>query len=162
MPFHSFFQWCDSTALGSTIRDSRFLFPIIESIHILALAVLLGSVIIVSLRLLGFGMTQRPAREVYNTVSGLRNRALATMLVTGFMLFCSEANKCYENPPFWAKMIMLLLAIVFQYTVVRSVSRRDFTTGRFQAGRVRAGMAACLSLLLWFGVGAAGRAIGFY
>jgi hypothetical protein len=158
MPFHSFFQWCDETALANAIRDSRFWFPIIESIHILALAVLLGTVLVVSLRLLGIGLVQRPVADVYTTLSGLRNGALLTMLVTGFMLFCSEAIKCYENPPFWAKMITLLVAIVFQYTVVRSTSSKpDVSLGRF-----RASAAACLSLFLWFGVGAAGRAIGFY
>ncbi len=158
MPFHSFFQWCDRTALANAIRDSRFLFPIIESIHILALTVLLGTVIVVSLRLLGVGLTQRPAAEVYGTLSGLRNGALATMLVTGFMLFSSEAIKCYENPPFWAKMIMLFFAIVFQYTVVRSTTSKPAVS----LSRFRATTAACLSLFLWFGVGAAGRAIGFY
>jgi hypothetical protein len=158
MPFHSFFQWCDGTALAVAIRDSRFLFPIIESIHILALAVLLGTVIVVSLRLLGVGLTHRPAAEVYGTLSGLRNWALATMLVTGLMLFSSEAMKCYENPPFWAKMITLLFAIVFQYTVVRSTSNKPAVS----LSRFRAGAAAFLSLFLWFGVGAAGRAIGFY
>ncbi len=61
MPFRSFFQWCDSTSVANAIRDSRFLFPIIESIHILALAVLLGTVIVVGLRLLGVGLTRRSA-----------------------------------------------------------------------------------------------------
>jgi hypothetical protein len=158
MPFHSFFLWCDGTALARAIRDSRFLFPIVESIHILALTVLLGTVIVVSLRLLGAGLTQRPAAEVYGALAGLRNGALATMLVTGFLLFSSEAIKCYENPPFWAKMITLLVAIVFQYTVVRSTAARPAVS----VGRFRAATAACLSLFLWFGVGVAGRAIGFY
>jgi hypothetical protein len=80
------------------------------------------------------------------------------MIVTGFMLFSSEAIKCYENPPFWAKMIMLFFAIVFQYTVVRSTTNRPAVS----LSRFRATAAACLSLFLWFGVGAAGRAIGFY
>jgi hypothetical protein len=74
------------------------------------------------------------------------------------MLFSSEAIKCYENPPFWAKMITLFFAIVFQYTVVRSTTRKSAVS----PGRFRATTTACLSLLLWFGVGAAGRAIGFY
>jgi hypothetical protein len=158
MPFHNFFMWCDSTAMASTIRDSRILFPIIESIHILALAVLLGTVIVVSLRLLGVGLTLRPVAEVYSGLAGLRNWALVTMLVTGFMLFSSEAIKCYDNPPFWAKMITLLTAIIFQYTVVRSTTKKPAVSlSRFQSVT-----AAYLSLFLWFGVGVAGRAIGFY
>jgi hypothetical protein len=158
MPFRPFFAWCDNLPVAIAIRNSRVLFPIIESIHILALAVLLGTVIIVSLRLLGFGLTQRPIWDVYSTVAGLRNGALIVMVTTGFLLFCSEAMKCYENPPFWAKMIMLAAAVLFQYTVLRWIAHRPDTSLK----RIRAASAALLSLLLWFGVGAAGRAIGFY
>lgn len=157
MPFRSFFVWCDQLPISNIIRDSRVLFPIIECFHILALAVLLGMVIVFSMRLLGFGLRQRSVPEVYATISGLRNGALVAMIVTGSLLFCSEAMKCYAMPPFWAKMITLCLAIVFQYTVVRSVAssvneRRNFASV----------FAAITSILLWFGVGVAGRAIGFY
>jgi len=158
MSLRSLFQWCDSLTIANAIRDSRFLFPIIESIHILALAVLLGTVIVVSMRLLGKGMKQRPVAEVYGELSRLRNWALATMLVTGFLLFSSEAMKCYDNPPFLTKMVLLAIAITFQYTVVRAISGKpDALLGRFQATAVAWG-----SLVLWFGVGTAGRAIGFY
>jgi hypothetical protein len=158
MPFRPFFEWCDNLSVAVAIRNSRVLFPIIESIHILALAVLLGTVIIVSLRLLGFGLTRRPAWDVYTGLAGLRNWALLIMIATGFLLFCSEAMKCYENPPFWAKMITLAAAILFQYTALRATAHRPDASLK----RVRAASAALLSLFLWFGVGAAGRAIGFY
>ena len=157
MPFRPFFQWCDTLAIANAIRNSRFIFPIVESIHILALAVLLGTVIVFSLRLLGFGLKQRPVDEVYRSLSGMRNYALATMLVTGFLLFCSEAMKCYETPPFWAKMIALSIAILFQYTVVRWAGTKAPARGSF-----RAIATSTLSLFLWFAVGTAGRAIGFY
>jgi len=158
MPFRPFFEWCDSLAGAVAIRNSRVLFPIVESIHILALAVLLGTVIIVSLRLLGVGFTQRAVWDVYSGLAGLRNGALLIMIATGFLLFCSEAMKCYENPPFWAKMIMLLAAILFQYTALRATAHRPDAPLK----RIRAASAALLSLFLWFGVGTAGRAIGFY
>jgi hypothetical protein len=73
MPFRAFFEWCDQLTISNVIRDSRFLFPIIETIHILALAVLLGMVIVFSMRLLGLGLRQRPVLEVYSAISGLRN-----------------------------------------------------------------------------------------
>ena len=157
MQIRPFFEWCDHLAISDTIRESRFLFPIIESIHILALTVLLGMVIVFSMRLLGFGLRQRPVPDVYGAVSGLRNWALLTMLITGFLLFCSEAMKCYELPPFRAKMAALFLAILFQYTVARSVAR-----AKDQSRNLRSAFVGVTSLFLWFGVGVAGRAIGFY
>ncbi len=157
MPLRPFFEWCDQLTISNVIRDSRFLFPIIESIHILALAVLLGMVIVFSMRLLGMGFRQRAVRDVYRSISGLRNWALVIMLVTGALLFCSEAMKCYDLPPFHVKMIVLSVAILFQYTVVRAVAKRARQSRSF--GTVLIGLA---SLFLWFGVGVAGRAIGFY
>ena len=152
-----FFKWCDETALANAIRDSRFIFPIIESIHILALTVLVGTVVVVSLRLLGIGLKNMPVRELADGLAPMRNVSLAVILGTGFMLFTSEAVKCFENPPFWVKMKLLGCAILFQDTVVRWTARSGNEPGRALAATV-----AVLSLLLWFGVGAAGRAIGFY
>jgi hypothetical protein len=149
---HPIFQWFDEMRIAVAIRDSRLLFPIIENVHILALAVLLGTVVILSMRMLGFGLKQRPAADLYRTLAGLRNGALAVILASGFLLFSSEALKCYDSPPFWAKMCTLGAAILFQYTFVRASAKRG----------VWMKPAGLFSLLLWFGVGAAGRAIGFY
>ncbi len=153
-----FFEWCDQTAVGEAIRDSRFIFPIVESIHLLALTVLLGSVVVLSLRLLGGGLRSQSIPDVARTLAPLTLGGLLTMLGTGALLFCSEAMKCYENPPFWFKMEALGLAILFHYTFVRSTTRSEEAA----ASRVRTAVAAVGSLLLWFGVGAGGRAIGFY
>jgi hypothetical protein len=151
------FKWFDETAIANAIRDSRFLFPIIESIHILALTVLLGSVVVVGLRLLGVGLKTMPVSELAGGLAPLRNASLALILLTGVLLFASEALKCYENPPFWAKMKCLAAAILFQYTVVRWATAPNRETGRLQSSVV-----AILSIALWFGVGIAGRSIGFY
>lgn len=151
-----FFQWCDNLTLSNAIRDSRVLFPIIESLHILALTILLGTVIVLACRLLGFGLRRRSPGEVYGELSPLRTWSLAAVVTTGFLLFCSEAMKCYSLPPFRVKMAALALAIVFQYTAVRAAATRG-TPHRLADGTV-----AFVSLLLWFGVGMAGRAIGFY
>jgi len=156
MPLRPFFEWCDATAIGSAIRDSRILFPIIEGIHILALAVLLGTVILVSLRLMGVGLVAQPVPAVARTLAPMRNASLAVIVATGILLFLSEAMKAYESPPFFYKMCTLALAIAFQYTAVR------FTTNAERPGKVRATLVAVVSLGLWFGVGVAGRAIGFY
>lgn len=151
-----FFEWCDNTAIGMAIRDSRVWFPIIECAHILALAVLLGTVIVLSLRLLGLGMTSQSVPGVARTLAPVTNGSLAVIVITGVTLFLSEALKCYENPPFWAKMAALFLAVTFHYTAVRTTAARTGIT------RLRGVVVGTLSLFLWFAVAASGRAIGFY
>jgi len=154
---YPFFEWCDKTAIGQAIRDSRFLFPIIESIHLLALTVLLGTIVVVNLRLLGLVLTRLTPKALAHSLGPLTLWSLITMIATGSLLFVSEALKCYENPPFRYKMALLMSAIVFQWTVARMVMRSSRGSGR-----LRSGVTALLSLALWFGTGMAGRAIGFY
>jgi hypothetical protein len=156
MSLHPFFHWCDSTAVAEAIRSSRFIFPVLESIHLFALTVLLGTVVVLSLRLLGAGLRGEPIAAVGRMLAPLTLWSLLAMVATGGLLFCSEAMKCYENPPFWAKMQMLAAAILFHFTFVR------WTVRSRSAGPMQNTAAALGSLALWFGVGAAGRAIGFY
>ena len=152
-----FFQWCDSTAVGQAIRDSRVLFPIIESVHLFALTVLLGTIIVLNLRLAGFGLRTQAMPLVAGSLAPLTFWSLMTMLASGFLLFCSEALKCYDSPPFFIKMAALFLAIVFHWTVFRRL-----VNSSAEPGRARAFVTAAVSMILWFGVATAGRAIGFY
>jgi len=152
-----FFTWCDSTTAGQVIRDSRFLFPIIESLHLFALTVLLGTVSVLNLRLLGAGLRSQPMPLVAHSLAPLAFWGLLAMLTTGSLLFCSEALKCYDNPPFLVKMVALFLAIVFHWTVFRPT-----VNSPAEPGRPRRIATAMVSMILWFGVATAGRAIGFY
>jgi hypothetical protein len=152
-----FFTWCDSTAVGQAIRDSRFLFPIIESFHLLALTVLLGTILVLNLRLLGAGLRSQPIPLVARSLAPLTFWSLMVMLATGSLLFCSEALKCYDSPPFFVKMVALFLAIVFHWTVFR-----PSINAPTEPQRPRRIATATGSMILWFGVAVAGRAIGFY
>ena len=152
-----FFTWCDSTAVGQTIRNSRFLFPIIESLHLFALTVLLGTVLVLNLRLLGAGLRRQPLPLIARSLAPLTFWSLVAMLATGSLLFCSEALKCYDSPPFLVKMVALLLAMVFHWTVLRPVANSPA-----EPSRLRRVATAMVSTILWFGVATAGRAIGFY
>jgi hypothetical protein len=152
-----FFQWCDGTLVARTIRDSRLLFPVIECFHLFALAVLLGTVLILDLRLLGAGMRALPLSPLARSLAPLTFASLLVMLITGGLLFCSEAMKCYASPPFLIKMVALLLAIIFHWSVFQPAVRAS----REPAGPRRVAI-AIVSMILWFGVAVAGRAIGFY
>jgi len=152
-----FFTWCENTSLGEAIRDSRWLFPAIESVHLLALAVIGGAVLLMNLRLLGLGLRRQPAAQLWRDTLAWLVGSLTVMLITGMLLFTSEATKLYYHGAFWVKMISLLLAMLFTFTVMRKVALAD-------PGRIRplwARTASLISLLLWSTVGVCGRWIGF-
>ena len=150
----SFFTWCENTPLGEAIRDSRWLFPAIESVHLLGLAVIGGAVLVMNLRLLGFGIERQPAAQLWRDTRPWLLGSLAVMLISGMLLFTSEAVKLYYHEAFWVKMSSLLLATLFTFTVLRKVALAD-------PSRVRPlwckAAAAAISTLLWAMVGVGGR-----
>jgi hypothetical protein len=149
------FQWFESTTIGTTVRESLWLFPVIECAHLLSLAMLGGAVLVVDLRLLGFGLRAQSAHELAKKLHPWLVWSLAAMIATGIPMFLSESLKCYYSPPFWYKMGLLVLAAVFAFTV----RRRVLSSG---SGLLRRRLTAVTSLALWFGVGFSGRWIAFY
>lgn len=152
------FKWCEGTWAGVAIRDSTWAFPIIETFHLFGLTVLLGAIVMVSLRLLGLTARHQPVSEVARQLAPWTLGGLAVMLTTGSLLFASEAMKCYDSGPFRIKMVFLFLAIVFHFTLYRKVTRAD--DGRLNPLWTK--LTGGLALTLWFSVGLAGRAIGFF
>jgi hypothetical protein len=152
-----FFQWCEATAVGQIIRDSQWLFPAIESVHLIALAAIGGAVLVVDLRMLGAGVRHRSVAEVAREAHPWLIASLVVMVVTGVSLFLSEAVKCYYSQAFWVKITTLPVAILFALTVRRRVAAADDR----QISPVLRGAVAMVSLALWFTVAAAGRWIGF-
>ena len=153
-----FFEWCGDTAVGIAIRDSIWLFPVIECVHLLALAMLGGAVLVVDMRLLGLGLRRHPVAQLARQTQPWLVGSLLVMLVTGVLLFTSETLRVYYSPPFWWKMRLLLLAILFTFTVRRNVVRSDDARLPPFVGK----LVAVVSLSLWFGVGFSGRWIAFY
>ena len=153
----SLFTWCENTSLGEAIRASHWLFPVIECFHLLGLAVIGGAVLIVNLRLLGFGIERQPVAQLWRDTRPWLLGSLMVMVLSGFLLFTSEATKLYYHDAFWVKMSSLLLSILFTYTVVRRVALADPRRVRPFWSRA----VAVISILLWSGVGIGGRWIGF-
>src|SRR6188508_1929207 len=104
------FRWCENTAVGEAVRNSRWMFPVVEAGHLIALAVMGAAVLIVDLRLWGFGLRRRSVAEVATSAEPLLVGGFAAMLITGYMLFAAEASLYYYNAAFWLKMIALFLA----------------------------------------------------
>lgn len=150
------FEWLEASALGATIRDSLWLFPVIEAAHLLGLALLGGAVFVVDLRLLGAGLTTRPLAYVGRQLEPVLVTALAILIATGVPLFLSEAVKCYWSDAFRLKMAALAVALAFSFGVRRRVVRAEPEPARWRARAV-----GLCSLSLWLTVAAAGRWIGF-
>ena len=152
-----FFEWAAATSLGQAISTSTWAFAVIESGHLLALAVIGGAVLIVDLRLLGFGLKNQPIAQIARDTQPWLVGSLIMMIATGILLFVSEPMKLYYSTSFAVKMTCLALVIVFTFTVRAKVTMAD-------EGQVRPlwlKLVGLVSLGLWFGVGASGRWIGF-
>ena len=152
-----FFQWCYQTAIGEAIRESTWLFPLIEAFHLVGLGLTAGAVLLVDLRLLGMGLSRQPVAQLSAGAEPWLLGSLTLMVMSGTLLFLSESIKCYYSLPFWVKMTSLLLALLFTFTVRRRVTRMGLTSDRPLLGR----STAFVSLGLWCGVAWGGRWIGF-
>jgi hypothetical protein len=157
MLLKEFCTWCSNSFFGHGVRDSVWLFPSIEIIHLVGLGVLGGTVLIINMRLLGIRFRDEAVSDLARELQPWMKGSLIIMLISGFLLFASEAEKLYGNWAFRAKMISLALAILFTFTYYRKVtlSEEDKLTplGNWTA--------ALVSFVLWTGVGLAGRAIGY-
>lgn len=151
----SFFEWCENMPPGLWIRDATWGFAVIETLHIMALAVLLGSMLIVDLRLMGLGMTRQPVAELAGLLIPWFWASFFTMIATGICLFASEAVRLSQSGPFAYKMVFLFVAVAVHLTL----HRKAIANGVEGAALGKA--AAWLSMFCWLGIALAGRAIAF-
>jgi hypothetical protein len=151
------FKWFETSSIGNWIADSSWLFPAIEAVHIVALTLLFGAILMLNLRLFGLILTNKPVAQLAKHLAPWVLCSLVIILLSGLMLFSSEAMKSYSSVPFQVKMLFLFAAIIFHYTIHSRLTKAR--EGRIQP--VWNKLAAILSIALWLGVGIGGRAIGF-
>jgi hypothetical protein len=150
--------------MGASVRNSDWLFPVVESVHMLGIVLLVSATGLFDLRLLGRGpFRQQPASQVAHQVMPWVWGSFAVMFVTGVLMFTSEATRCYQSWCFRGKMILLLLAglnaFIFQFGAYRHVANWDQAALKVPAG---ARAAAWTSLVLWVLIVFAGRGIAYY
>jgi len=152
------FQWLERTSLSIWINESLWAFAVIEAVHLLALAVIGGAVLLVDLRLLNLAFQRQRVIDIARVAQPWLLWSLAAMLLTGFVLFMSlAASKYYVHNYFWVKMYFLAGAMIFSFTVRRWIIMGD--DARANSGLAK--LAAVVSIILWSGVGLAGKAIGY-
>ena len=152
------FQWLERTSLSVAINESLWAFAVVEAIHLLALAVIGGAVLVVDLRLLGFAFQRQKVADLARIAQPWFLWSLFGMLLTGFILFLSlAASKYYVHTYFWVKMYFLAGAMIFSFTVRQWIIMGDDVRANSGLAKV----VAVVSLFLWTGVGLAGKAIGY-
>ncbi|PWU02984.1 MAG: hypothetical protein C5B51_19760 [Terriglobia bacterium] len=161
MSLLSIAEWLQNTSISTGIRESTWVFPIIETVHLLALAFSVGIIMFVDLRLIGAAMRDQPVTEVFNRLQPMALKGFVVNVVSGMLLFWSEPLKCYHSAYFLIKMVLLLFlglnAVSFQYVTYPSVATWD----KAVAPPFGARFAGWLSLLFWLGVVVMGRAIAY-
>jgi len=145
------FQWLSTTRISEFMRADTWQFAITETVHLVALAVLLGSILLVNFQMLGI-LRGWSSAQMRRTLAPFIGGGLIGMLVTGALLFISEPMKYYNNDAFLPKMVFLAAAILYHFTVYRKAATAPMLVSK---------LAAIVSLALWFSIGAAGRAIAF-
>ena len=161
MDISAWLKSLEGTALASGIRDSLYLFPLLESVHVMALSVVFGTILIVDLRLLGVASRHRPFVRMSSELLRITWGAFAVAALTGALMFITNARVYAGNTFFRVKMVLLVLAginmAVFHLTAGRTVVRWERERFAPRSGRV----AAALSVTLWVAIIFAGRVIGF-
>jgi hypothetical protein len=151
-----FFQWMGSIPLSTYFLENTWPAPIAQVIHLVAVAVFIGALVVVDMRLLGRGLTARPLADVARDAQPWLIGAFLLLFITGLPSLTSTALKQYYSPFFWWKMEALLLGVVFTFTVRRKI----ILTDEARLGPVWPKVVGVLSLGIWTSVTIGARLIG--
>jgi hypothetical protein len=149
-PFCQVFEWCEHSPVGDFMRSSGAVFPIVESIHLIGLALFVGTLLLTDMGLLGLGMRRQPAYQVAAALAPWTWRGFALLMITGPVMFTAQAAKWHDNPVFWMKMLVLIIATGFQWSV-----RKRITSAQ------PCKLIGALSLILWISTGLLSKMMEF-
>ncbi|HEX8492117.1 MAG TPA: DUF6644 family protein [Pyrinomonadaceae bacterium] len=153
--------WLESSGIAVAMRESTWLYPIVEIAHILGFVVLVGAAFLFDLRLLGVSR-RLPVTQLGRHLLRPSRASLLIVVPTGFLMFMTNATKMVENPVFQLKLILIALAginaLIYYLWPSRSVERWDVDTG----SPLTAKLSAVFSLLVWSAVISCGRLIAFF
>jgi hypothetical protein len=150
-------QWLQATETGTAIRESIWVFPIIEGAHVLSLGLSVGMILWFDLRILGFNMRNQPISRVYAQLKPWMFAGFTLMFISGFLLFWAHAESSYLNLFFRIKVAALTLSaaniLYFHFKTERGIDEWD----KAPVPPLRVRLAGLFSILLWAAIMAAGR-----
>lgn len=150
-------RWLQDSGVGTAIRESEYFFPLVETVHVLALGISVGAVMWFDLRLMGVLLTRDSVADVFDQVRRWMHVGFAAMFITGGLMFWSLAARLYESGFFRIKMLLLVLAAINVAVFHLTVDRRRSEWSTRATPPLGARIAGLLSLVLWAAVIAAGR-----
>jgi hypothetical protein len=154
-----YFQWLNDLAVSKAIGESIWIYPLVQAIHLLFLALFAGSLLIVDLRLLGYGMRDQPVAKVARDARPWMILGLLGLLVTGMPQLAQNAMREYFSEYFWFKMYMIPVALIFTFTIRQKIALAD----EARVTPMVAKAVGLLSILLWIGgVAVPARLIGLF
>jgi hypothetical protein len=159
--FAGLFSYLENSALADNIRENDLLFPLIESVHVVAICLVVGSILAVDLRLLGLASLNRSVSRVTAGILPLTWGAFVVAVGSGGLLFISNATKYLGNGFFVAKLC-LIAAAGLNMAMFHFIGAKDLP--RWENDRrppLPARLAGGVSIVLWIAVVACGRWIGF-
>ena len=160
MTLTAFCHWLEHSAVATAIAESDWLFPAIESVHVIALTTVVGSIALVDLRLLSLSARRIPVSRFIDAILPLTWAAFVVAVISGALLFATDATGYLENQPFRYKMLLIACAganmLVFHFVTGRRL--REWSTEHTPGA---AKFAGALSLVLWTGTVVLGRWIAF-
>jgi hypothetical protein len=158
---NAFLTSLEATPVATAVRESTWLFPTIETAHVLSIVLVVGTIMIIDLRLINVASRRRPVSELMNEMLPWTWCAFVCAVITGGLLFSSSATKYAHSAVFEFKMLMLLIAgtnmAVFHLGAYRKVALWDRDVMTPTGARI----AGALSLAIWVTVVSLGRWIGF-
>ena len=153
--------WCYHTAWLEWFRNSKYAIPVLQSFHLMGLTAVLGVVVILGLRLLGFGFLKISLAKLYRELAPWFLGALIMTICAGVVIALIDPTRYLANTPFRLKMSFLAVAILYHYFVTRSVTRNAYEDGP-NPTTMKLRLIGAFSLLIWFSVGWGGRLIAFF
>jgi hypothetical protein len=156
-----FCQWLADTRGSVALHESLYMYPVVESVHVLTLCLFIGMTVLLDFRLLGFGLRGVPLTDITTRLAPWLRLGFVVMVVTGAMLFYAIPIRSYQNVFFRAKVIMLLLAGLNAWFFHSGIYRRVSEWNLAAVAPKRARMAGAISLILWSGIIVAGRMIAY-
>jgi len=156
-----FCQWLYDSKVGTGIRESVWVFPIIEGTHLLGIALSVGMLCWFDLRLLGVALSDQPVSKVWQQVMPVAFVGFTLMFVTGLLLFWAEAITAYHSVHFWIKILLLITAGVnalsFEATAHRNMAAWDMSPVPPRRARVT----GAISIILWAAIIITGRTMAY-
>ena len=156
MSLRPFFDWMQALPMSAYFLETTWASPIIQVIHLVALMIFSGAVLIVDVRLLGRGLTDTPLDKLARSAEPWLIGSFVGLLLTGIPQLTSLALKQYFSPFFWWKMQLLLLGLVFTFTIRRKVTLTD----EARLGPFWPKVVGIFSIAIWTGVAIGARLIG--